>query len=574
MKLLRILLYFILLALFLLPSYWQYQSYVQAPSSPYLALAPIQQNGRVKPIDTLARDYLKQASQKEFISQYPNPSLLLFQLMSCPKKIEDFRFFRIDHPDLQNLFSKNKQAPWYSFIELQTQKETIKQLLASQKAHDVSYQTQLQELHDIIFTTLSMTHSLRVDDHENFSQEWQLLHQDRLTLELTHNLEERYSFVNKVALFSIIPQKNVWLNAGEASLLYLKKQENSIHWDIWMQLVIALQNDDNKQVHSLSKKLFDLQSPIQKIRLVLEFVFNLISPFSLLSNIIFIHLLMLLFSHSFAFIKRSQHAFTFYMTAFLLVSCMLLRVFLQQRPPITDLYSSCLFVACMSFCLSLIFSRKSKVGQGILVAGCLIGFVCLKISENLTHQVDTMAPLRAVLDTNFWLATHVVMITTGYALSFLLGTLSSLIIIYLNISPKKAKQWPLNLLEKKLYPLLFFSLVFSFAGTVLGGIWADQAWGRFWGWDPKENGALMIVLWQAICLHGYRLRAFSGPAFLCMNALLSIVTAWSWFGVNLLGVGLHSYGFLDNGLSALIGFVFIQSFIASLAFRLNRFSHI
>jgi len=86
----------------------------------------------------------------------------------------------------------------------------------------------------------------------------------------------------------------------------------------------------------------------------------------------------------------------------------------------------------------------------------------------------------------------------------------------------------------------------SFVGTVLGGIWADQSWGRFWGWDPKENGALIIVLWNALILHarwGGVVRQ-RGVAVLAITG--NIVTAWSWFGVNLLGVGLHSYGFLSS----------------------------
>ena len=101
------------------------------------------------------------------------------------------------------------------------------------------------------------------------------------------------------------------------------------------------------------------------------------------------------------------------------------------------------------------------------------------------------------------------------------------------------------------YGIICFATLFSFVGTILGGIWADQSWGRFWGWDPKENGALLIVLWNAVILHarwGGMIRE-RGLAILAAGG--NIVTCWSWFGVNELGVGLHSYGFTEGVLSTL-----------------------
>jgi len=110
-----------------------------------------------------------------------------------------------------------------------------------------------------------------------------------------------------------------------------------------------------------------------------------------------------------------------------------------------------------------------------------------------------------------------------------------------------------------------FATLTSFVGTILGGIWADQSWGRFWGWDPKENGALLIVIWNAILLHA-RWGGFVQARGLAVLAICgNIVTAWSWFGVNMLGVGLHSYGFMDAAFWGLVGFVASQLAIVALA---------
>jgi cytochrome c biogenesis factor len=106
--------------------------------------------------------------------------------------------------------------------------------------------------------------------------------------------------------------------------------------------------------------------------------------------------------------------------------------------------------------------------------------------------------------------------------------------------------------------LLAFGLLFTFVGTLLGGIWADQSWGRFWGWDPKENSALMIVLWAAILFHAkaaglVKVRGFS------IGAVLAIFTVlFAWLGINLLGVGLHSYGFTQGTLWGLIGYALAE----------------
>jgi cytochrome c biogenesis factor len=107
---------------------------------------------------------------------------------------------------------------------------------------------------------------------------------------------------------------------------------------------------------------------------------------------------------------------------------------------------------------------------------------------------------------------------------------------------------------------------------MLGGMWADQAWGRFWGWDPKENGALLIILWGSAVVHAKRGKII-GSALTSACAVISILMVMlAWIGVNLLGVGLHSYGFTYSGIGLLAGvFVLEFLFLVSMGF-LNRSS--
>ena len=229
------------------------------------------------------------------------------------------------------------------------------------------------------------------------------------------------------------------------------------------------------------------------------------------------------------------------------------RIVLQGRPPVTNLYSSAIFIGWGAVILGIILEKFYKNGIGAVVSAGM-GFITLIIAQNLALDGDTMEMMRAVLDTNFWLATHVVAVTTGYASTFVAGFLA-LIYIVRGVFTKTLDEATGKSLARMIYGIVCFATLFSFVGTVLGGIWADQSWGRFWGWDPKENGALIIVLWNALILHlrwGGMIRE-RGLAVCAVGG--NIVTSWSFFGVNMLGIGLHSYGFTDAAFKWLMLFV-------------------
>src|SRR5262249_26064338 len=187
------------------------------------------------------------------------------------------------------------------------------------------------------------------------------------------------------------------------------------------------------------------------------------------------------------------------------------------------------------------------------------GFATLLIAYFLAAGGDTITVLQAVLDTQFWLATHVTCITLGYAATYLAGLFGLLYVIFGLATPRLDQPMRKDL-ARMTYGSLCFAIFFSFVGTVLGGLWADDSWGRFWGWDPKENGALIIVLWNALVLHAKwdKLVGDRGLAVLAIGG--NIVTSWSFFGVNELGIGLHSYGFTEGVLLAL-GVFFISQLV-------------
>ena len=231
------------------------------------------------------------------------------------------------------------------------------------------------------------------------------------------------------------------------------------------------------------------------------------------------------------------------------------RMYLEGRPPVTNLYSSAIFIGWGACLLGMILEKIYKGAIGLVVAG-LIGFVTLIIAHHLALNGDTMEMLQAVLDTNLWLSTHVVVVTTGYASMFVAGLLA-IIYIVRGFFTRTLTTGTAQALARMVYGIVCFATLFSFVGTVLGGIWADQSWGRFWGWDPKENGALIIVIWNALILHARWAGLVRQRGLMCLAIFGNIVTSWSWFGTNMLGIGLHSYGFTQAA------FWWLTAFIAS-----------
>jgi ABC-type transport system involved in cytochrome c biogenesis permease subunit len=262
--------------------------------------------------------------------------------------------------------------------------------------------------------------------------------------------------------------------------------------------------------------------------------------------------------------ELGQAAFWLLALAFVVTSAgIFARMWLEGRPPVTNLYSSALFVGWGAVLLCLFLEKFYRNGIGS-VAGGLIGFATLLIAHHLSLSGDTLEMMRAVLDSNFWLATHVVIITIGYAATFLAGFLAAIYVVR-GLLTRTLDKDTADALARMVYGIVCFATLFSLVGTVLGGIWADQSWGRFWGWDPKENGALLIVIWNAVILHARWGGLVKQRGLMGLAIFGNIVTSWSWFGTNMLGVGLHSYGFMDAAFYWLLAFVASQLLLIALA---------
>ena len=239
------------------------------------------------------------------------------------------------------------------------------------------------------------------------------------------------------------------------------------------------------------------------------------------------------------------------------------RSVLMGRPPVGNLYDTIPFItagAVLVLGISELLSRRKillSVGAVLGVAGMFLTF-----RYEAGNAADHMDPLVAVLKSNFWLATHVVTVTIGYSGGLMACFLSAIYAHVCLAGLSRDEKGFTRFMTRSVYGIVCFTLLFSLVGTVLGGIWANDSWGRFWGWDPKENGALLIVLWSLIILHS-RIAGWLGTWGIHLCSIFGgAVVGFSWWHVNMLEVGLHSYGFIKGG--SVIWLFYIACLIALL----------
>lgn len=563
------------------------------------AQLPVLEGGRLKPIDSLARNSLLLIHGKQTIRKENKKQAIewFMDLVFYPEKAAAYPSFRIDNDqvlgligkkqDKQKYFSFNTLEPYINQIQRQYRSVPEEPLLRN------SYQQAIVKLHNSLMLYMRLQHTFRpfpqlfktVEAEYNYyilsiNEMWEKVQKQGFNISTEdyawnafnefldyYEASEDWAIVYPVPLASQTRKDNLWfkiatLLAGDSHAIEKIKTEQMDPIVLaYAQLVDSYRAQEpaifNQKVNLIEQKIKERQ-PIHFEKIRLEYHFNIFQPFYRALILFFLAFLLIFIGWLFSNNNTClQAAFWLSLIAFALHTIgLIIRIYIQERPPVTNLYSSAVFVGWVAVLMGILIERIYKNGMGNAV-GAAVGFVSLIIAHHLSLGGDTMEMLVAVLDTNFWLATHVPTITIGYAATFLSGFLGMLFVIR-GFFTKSLNLQTAKTISGMVYGIVCFALFFSFTGTVLGGIWADQSWGRFWGWDPKENGALLIVLWNAIILHSRWGRLVGIREIMNMAIFGNIVTAWSWFGTNMLGEGLHSYGFTDQGFIALLLFCLSQ----------------
>ncbi len=220
------------------------------------------------------------------------------------------------------------------------------------------------------------------------------------------------------------------------------------------------------------------------------------------------------------------------------------RCLIMQRPPVGNLYDTIIFIAATVVIKALLTEAMTRRRFALGIAP-ILGTLLIILSRRfeLGDAKDYMDPLIAVLDSNYWLTIHVLTITLGYSAGLLSAKLSFVYLLIRGLRLIDDDREVRRFFNRAVYGMICLTLFLALVGTVLGGIWANDSWGRFWGWDPKENGALLIVLWTLAILHA-RLGGYIKEWGLHFASVFTgAVVTFSWWHVNFLNTGLHNYGF-------------------------------
>jgi ABC-type transport system involved in cytochrome c biogenesis permease subunit len=580
---------------------------LRAPSTDSLfdingfARLPVLNGGRLKPLDSVARSALLEISGKQTVRDGDGRKSAIEWLLDVlynPAKADAYKVFNIDDPDVLGLMGiEQSNSRWFSFRELEPHLSDIDAQAtkaADLKSADRSrFQRSILNLNNQLILYRRLENTLQVAGDDHFIDE--LAHFESVLLPVLHThisngsipkdtLKmlaahlEQYKFMDRVGAFFPAPthiaEKGVdgWVSLGAA--IMDRRAGTTFHPSVLSYAAMgdALRAADPlvfNQALARYQQWLRQNTPDVVAHMKREALFNSAQPFYQ-SMIMYVVVFMLAVASWLVWPKTlARAAFWLLVLSFAVHTVGLVsRMLIQGRPPVTNLYSSAVFVGWAAVLLGIVLERLFRRGIGSAVAAT-IGFVTLIIAHHLAAQGDTLEMMRAVLDSNMWLATHVVCITIGYSSTFLSGFLAVLFILRERFDPHWTQE-AASTLERMVYGVICFNVFFSFVGTILGGIWADQSWGRFWGWDPKENGALMIVLWNVFILHarwgGYAKRR----GVMALAVAGNIVTSLSWFGVNMLGIGLHSYGFMDKTFSWLVGFAALQLVFIAMAYWPTR----
>ena len=546
---------------------------------------PLLHNGRVKPLSTFAREHLLVLYGKKSLPESSAESWLA-ELLFTPWAASKRKVFKIQNPEVVDILGL-KPSHLYSFFEVSKSIDGVLPLLNQIKKKPEEERTLIERqlvnlyMKTLVFFQLSRSLSLILhlfSLESSWSQigitpgkKYSYLEMLKFRQKIKKEIQKiKWKNFNKLSskekelialsykmdlvskdedndLFKIIPplwkdNKELWRSPWEL-VKTGKGSPGSAHYlQSWVDLETAYRTQTNgklatEKTYRESIKLS--KGFVRPIILSMENMFNKVQFFqkSLLFYIIGFLLLCLsgilwkfVFKLSFVFVALGL---------FLHLTGIIFRILIMSRPPVATLYESIIFVGFIVVLFSLILEKIKEGSWGLLIgsaAGSVLHLIALKYQD-----IDSMTLLEPVLNTNFWLATHVICITVGYGFSIVCSLIAHIYIVLKCLGRKI-----LLPIYKNITVAVYLALFFCLFGTILGGIWADQSWGRFWGWDPKENGALLIVIWFLVLLHGKLAGILKEISFSLGLTLTNIIVALSWFGVNLLGVGLHSYGFTSG----------------------------
>lgn len=567
------------------------------------------ESGRKKPLETFARNKLLQFSGKQRIKGF-SAIQWLSRVIFDPASADNDLIFLINNPEVADALSiKSRSKRRYCFAELFPAWEKIvdhsRKAYAKDPSNWSSFEKEMVQTYRNIeeyqslrsvFSFLSPNPHFTISDSslsarfgfkpdyvpsffdllsrseiivENMKAIQQkeindLSHDEISVLRLAQNMFELEKSIDNPSPHIIPVIKDGienWLSPWE----YLKQFKSSSVKDKPVQMLIRIREAYLARNQALFDKSIDEYQKVisgyirDKISIPdpgLELLYNKTNPFFWSKILYGLAALLSLLTAASITRKTFMASLCLIIPGFIFhTAAIIARMIIMSHPPVTNLYETFIFTAWASVLLGFILELMKVRSLGVLTAS-LTGFLFIHIAGKYALDGDTLGMLAAILDSSFWLTTHIVTISLGYAGCIGAGLLGHVYLIY-QITKADNSRYE-EQISRSIYGFVAFGFVFTIIGTIFGGLWADQAWGRFWGWDPKENGALLIILWCLIILHAKSGGFIKNTGMAVGSIITAVLVMCAWIGVNLLGIGLHAYGFTSLGAWYLISFILFE----------------
>ena len=519
----------------------------------HLKALPVQSSGRIKPFDTFSRETLS---------------------------------FIYGKPHFHKKLAVDVLMSWVLVPEHWNQAEFI-------QIKDLSLRKALKLDHK-----KTLFSPQKIFQNQNFHQELKELQvREQNKTPLDKYFKSLQKLKNKVAIYQAFQRGDIpgWFPPSDNSENWLtlsqaNKQDQLSFQNIIKAYVLAVgdlkkslekpklaQTNLKNAVKDFQKKL-SLKYPSYKKStntIATELFYNCLNPFRWAWVFYLLGFVFLFFKNVFRLRLFFYSFLSCFVLAFLLQGVgMLLRSLIMGRPPVTNMYETVVWVPWVSLILGAFFWFKLKAFFAFVASGA-VALLCLLLADHAPTLLDgRLEPLEAVLRSNFWLSTHVLVITMSYSAFFLAFAVGDLALFFF-LREKKLKpnifQNKIRTYTKCIDRLLQTGVVLLALGVILGGIWADYSWGRFWGWDPKETWALISLLAYVALLHS-RFMGWVKEFGMALGAvLIFFLIVMAWYGVNyVLGAGLHSYGFGSGGVEYVAGFFILHLVYALWAWTTHK----
>lgn len=492
---------------------------------------PIQHNGRYKPFQTMAREVMLFLSGKYNIWGLSSTNFY-FGLMFSPQAAE-LPFIEVRSVELREKLGFSKDQKYYSLTDLRgTSLSTLAQPLFEKQQ---SNKRQLTELENKI-----------IESAQQMFLAEEIIHGAHLMSVL--NLQMPMDGNHQNMGGGTLADANIatFVNSIKSGLKESQKLESE------------------KVRSSLLKGMsLDLSSELET-KIPLEIFYNRFNPFLFSAAICFMLALLLWVQVRKEWLTYKSILFIATLPILFQALGFFIRIYITGFSPVTNMYGTMLWV---SFGVSLFSLLFLIIYRNYYLTAGLYFFVFLM--QLLTHNIPLilspdMDPIVAVLRSNFWLSTHVLTITISYAAFTMAMFIGNLALIRYALN--KVDSAFVKTYSHYCYRAIQLGVLLLTAGIILGGVWADYSWGRFWGWDPKETWALIADLGFITLLHARFIKWIGPLGLLAFSPFSYLLVIMAWYGVNfILSSGLHSYGFSSGGLMIINSFLFIQLFIYSMA---------